>query len=268
MIRRSRNLRFFWREISDVWKLVGGGVAMVLAASVLAAAGNAAQDKLPHGFVYLRDVAPQVLQDIRYAGHDNFVGRALPGYDAPECVLREDAAKALARAQEELAKAGFGLKVYDCYRPARAVNAMMSWVTSGPSRTYYHPAIPRTRLRELGYIAGRSGHSQGTVVDLTLVASPAVAMERLPPPVGGACSGPPEARERDGSIDMGTSFDCFDVKSHFDARGLSAAQRAARARLRTAMVQHGFRAYSREWWHFTLAGGSASEILDFPIRPR
>src|SRR6516162_5898416 len=97
---------------------IGIAAAIVLAAMTQAAA---AQRALPAGFVYLRDVDPTIAQDIRYAGSDNFVGRPLPGYEATECILRRDVAAALKRVQADLAASGLSLKVYDCYRPIRAV---------------------------------------------------------------------------------------------------------------------------------------------------
>src|SRR5262249_2536439 len=104
-----------------------GRAGIVIAAAIVLAAigqGAAAQGALPAGFVYLRAVDPTIAQDIRYAGADNFVGRPLPGYEAAECILRRDVAAALKRVQADLAASGLSLKVYDCYRPARAVRAM------------------------------------------------------------------------------------------------------------------------------------------------
>ena len=88
---------------------------------------GARADELPQGFVYLRDVAPSIAQDMRYAGPDNFTGKPVPGYGAAECVLQAAAAKALARAQVEAQRLGLSLKVYDCYRPVRAVRAFVAW---------------------------------------------------------------------------------------------------------------------------------------------
>ena len=95
--------------------------AAAAAALALATSPVRAQGTLPDGLVYLRDVAPAIAQDIRYAGSNNFVGRPLDGYGAAECILRRDVAAALARVQTDLAGSGLALKVYDCYRPTRAV---------------------------------------------------------------------------------------------------------------------------------------------------
>ncbi|MGE3158525.1 MAG: M15 family metallopeptidase, partial [Xanthobacteraceae bacterium] len=114
------------------------------------------QTALPAGFVYLRDVAPSIEQDMRYAGYDNFVGRPLPGYDAPECVLRRDVAEALKQVQADLAAENLSLKVYDCYRPTRAVRAMAQWAFDGRdtgSTKRYYPKLQKQNLFALGYIS-------------------------------------------------------------------------------------------------------------------
>src|SRR5262245_21052362 len=135
---------------------IGIAAAIALAGMVQGAAGQGA---LPAGFVYLRDVDPTIAQDIRYAGADNFVGRPLPGYEAAECILRRDVAAALKRVQADLAASGLSLKVYDCYRPARAVRAMATWVNDGRSEAAtkrYFPKLAKSSLLRAGYIASRS----------------------------------------------------------------------------------------------------------------
>jgi D-alanyl-D-alanine dipeptidase len=129
---------------------------------------------LPGGFVYLRDVDPSILQDMRYATGDNFTGRPLPGYAAPECVLRRAVAQALKKVQADLAKQNLSLKVYDCYRPQRAVSAFARWArepNSGATRRFY-PRLAKRALFAQGYISGTSRHSDGSAVDLTLVQLP------------------------------------------------------------------------------------------------
>jgi D-alanyl-D-alanine dipeptidase len=129
----------------------------LLAAAIVVAATTAQAQKLPDGFVYLRDVDPTIAQDMRYASANNFTGRALPGYGAPECVLRADAARALKRAQASLAGSGLSLKVYDCYRPQRAVDAMGRWASSGEdgaTRRFY-PDLSKHNLFGTGWIAPR-----------------------------------------------------------------------------------------------------------------
>jgi D-alanyl-D-alanine dipeptidase len=249
----------------------GSGIAaaIVLGAMVQAAA---AQGALPAGFVYLRNVDPGIVQDIRYAGSDNFVGRPLPGYDAAECILRQEVAAALKRVQADLAGLGLSLKVYDCYRPTRAVRAMTAWVNDGRSEAAtkrFFPKLAKSSLLRLGYIASRSRHSSGTTIDLTLMraaAAPAAAFD--PAAAYGPCTAPLAQRSPDNAIDMGTSFDCFDAASHTGSAAISAEQRRWRNVLLVAMRKQGFANYDHEWWHFSYAGSAGAPAYDFPIRPR
>jgi D-alanyl-D-alanine dipeptidase len=230
----------------------------------------AAEPALPSGFVYLRDVAPAFIQEMKYAGPDNFTGGKLPGYDASECILREPVARALQRVQAEFEQKGFSLKVYDCYRPTRAVRAMRAWADDGkpeaPTKRFF-PRSHKEQLFSLGYIAMRSNHSRGTAVDLPLVPLPHSPVADFDSSANyGVCIGPAAERAPDNTIDMGTGFDCLDLKSYTAASDISAEARRVRAMLVNAMERQGFSNYRREWWHFDYAvGGSA---YDFPITPR
>jgi zinc D-Ala-D-Ala dipeptidase len=228
----------------------------------------AAQGALPAGFVDLRDIDRSIAQDMRYAGYDNFVGRPLPGYEVPECVLQRDVALALKRVQAALSSSGLSLKVYDCYRPARAVRAMAAWANDGrgdgPTKRFF-PKLHKSSLFALGYIASHSQHSGGIAVDLTLARAstpPAPAFD--PRAAYGACTAPAAERSPDSSVDMGTGYDCFDLASHTYSTAISAEQRGWRKMLLSAMAAQGFRNYHREWWHYTYGGGRGT--YDFPIR--
>jgi D-alanyl-D-alanine dipeptidase len=245
--------------------------AVAAAALALSCAAAPAQSALPAGFVYLRDVDPSIAQEIRYAGEDNFVGRPIAGYDAPECILRRDVAAALTRVQADLAASGLGLKVYDCYRPQRAVRAMAQWSQDGrpvgASKRYF-PNVQKASLFALGYLASVSRHSSGTAVDLTLVqSSRKPAAPYAPVASYGPCTAPAAARAPDDSIDMGTGYDCLDVNSHTRSAAVGAAQRKWRNMLLVAMAKHGFANYHKEWWHFSYGPANAPHY-DFPIRPR
>ncbi|HWE21782.1 MAG TPA: M15 family metallopeptidase [Hyphomicrobiaceae bacterium] len=229
---------------------------------------------LPEPLVYLRDVDPSIVQDMRYAGADNFTGRRVPGYGASECVLLREAAEALARVQQALLPLKLSLKVYDCYRPRQAVRAFVDWVREGeteadPLRKRFHPNVSRSRLIERGYVTAVSHHSRGDTVDLTLVQVPA---KRVAPfsrnTVYGPCTGPANERAPDTSVDMGTGFDCFDPLSHTAAAGITPTQRRWRETLLEAMRREGFRNYRKEWWHFTLVPSHSSQAFDVPIPPR
>jgi zinc D-Ala-D-Ala dipeptidase len=243
-----------------------------LAFALLAALPAAARERLPAGFVYLRDVAPQVAQEIRYATSNNFTGAPLPGYAAGECVLRRDAALALARVAQDLARQNLGLKTYDCYRPARAVAAMWRWAHDGArdGDKRFYPNVDKLKLFSLGYIAAHSRHSTGTAVDLTLIRLPAAAPPA--PAADGPCTAPAPRRAADAApgvpLDMGTGFDCLDVKSYTRSGAVTQAARRARETLRAAMAAHGFRNYFREWWHYEFTGGAAPRAHDFPIEGR
>lgn len=245
--------------------------AAILALAALLPAAAAA-GRLPQGFVYLRDIDPSIVQDMRYAGPDNFTGRPLPGYGAAECVLRRAVAQALRKVQADLADRKLGLKVYDCYRPTRAVAGMARWAQQAESATAptkrFYPALDKRALFKLGYIAAHSRHSTGTAVDLTLIArntppAPAYDAHAAYAP----CSGPAAERAPDTSLDMGTGFDCFDGKSSAFASNITAEQNRHRVILLEAMRARGLHNYFREWWHFGF-GPRPAQAFDFPIEAR
>lgn len=223
---------------------------------------------MPKGFVYLREIAPDILQDIRYAGAKNFAGHPLPGYSSPECILVKPAAMALSRVQAELKSAGLGLKVFDCYRPVRAVRAFLDWANTPEdvaSTTAYHPRIKKSALIPR-YIAKRSGHSRGAAVDLTLVRLDGSQGEK--PAHSPVCDVEKPASEANRALDMGTAFDCFDPLSETRANGISQTQRANRERLLAVMTRHGFRNYPGEWWHFSFSPEPyPKRYFDFTILP-
>jgi D-alanyl-D-alanine dipeptidase len=243
---------------------------LLTAAILLGLTAPAAAQKLPASFVYLRDVDATIAQDIRYAGDNNFTGRPLPGYGASECVLRRDVAQALRAVQADLAKQNLSLKVYDCYRPARAARAMWRWVHDGArdGDKRFYPRVPKRELFSLGYIAAHSAHSSGTAVDLTLAsrtAAPAPVIDTRK--TYAPCTAPAAQRTPDNSIDMGTGFDCLDEKSRTASGSITPEQRHARGLLNAAMRAHGFHNYFREWWHFSY-GARPAQAYDFPIAPR
>jgi zinc D-Ala-D-Ala dipeptidase len=245
---------------------------IVVATAVTAVTASFAREMLPPGFVYLRDVDPSIHQDIRYATGDNFTGRPLPGYGAAECILRREAAEALKRVQADLSRENLSLKVYDCYRPNRAVRGMAAWAhdaDDNENTRRFYPAVHKRNLFALGYISAQSRHSTGTAVDLTLVKMPAAAADRFDPTARyGACNGPVAKRAPDNSVDMGTSFDCFDIRSYTISGAITPEQRRWRATLNSAMHRHGFANYFREWWHYSFYGAAEPRAYDFAITPR
>jgi zinc D-Ala-D-Ala dipeptidase len=246
--------------------------AIVITLALLASSASQANaQSLPGGFAYLRDIEPSILQDVRYAGSNNFMGRPLAGYGAGECVVKREVGLALKAIQQELARQKLSLKMFDCYRPARASHDMVLWAQNGretPAERRYNPAFSKQELFRLGYIAERSGHSTGAALDLTLVDLTSDNSARFDPAKAYAdCTAPVEARAPEGSVDMGTGYDCSDVKAHTAASSITPAQRKWRGLLVSAMSRQGFVNYSKEWWHFSLPG-AGGQAYDFPILPR
>jgi zinc D-Ala-D-Ala dipeptidase len=224
--------------------------AALVALAVLVSACTAtatSEPTRPQGFVDAASAVSGLVVDMRYAGARNFVGRPIAGYDAPLCLLTREAATALAAVQRDLAASGRGLKVYDCYRPARAVADFAAWardLDDQRMKQEYYPNVDKTQLFALGYIAERSGHSRGSTVDLTLIDLATGA-----------------------ELDMGTPYDLFDPRSWPSDTSVSAEAQANRRALQEAMVAHGFRPLREEWWHFTLNGEPYPETyFDFPVR--
>ena len=243
----------------------------VIALAIISCSGSARAETLSGGFVYLRDIDPSILHDIRYAGSNNFMGRPLAGYAAAECVVKREVGLALKRIQQALAPQNLSLKMLDCYRPVRAVHDMVVWARNGretPAERRYNPAFSKADLFRLGYIASHSGHSTGAAVDLTLVDLKADNSARFDANKAYAdCTADAGARAPEGSVDMGTGYDCSDVKAHTAAKSITPVQRRWRNTLLVVMAKQGFVNYSKEWWHFSLPG-AARPAYDFPITAR
>ncbi|MCX3064265.1 M15 family metallopeptidase [Streptomyces beihaiensis] len=252
--------------------------ALLGAAAVPSSASGAAtstpEPEAPPAFAALHDVDPTIIQEMRYFTRHNFVGARIDGYRKPMCVLTRPAAQALHRVQIRLLEKGYSLKVYDCYRPQRAVDHFVRWAEDlgdQKTKTEFYPRVAKTRLFADGYIAEKSGHSRGSTLDLTVVTVPApptrpyVPGERLTP-----CYAPQKDRFPDTSLDMGTGFDCFDVTAGREAEDtLPSKQRANRRFLRKSMQSAGFVNLPEEWWHFTYQPEPFPHTyFDFPVARR
>jgi D-alanyl-D-alanine dipeptidase len=202
----------------------------------------------PAGFVELRGSVPGVEVELRYLSRDNFVGQRIDGYESEQCYVTAEAARGLAAVQAELAAFGLGLKVFDAYRPQRAVDHFVRWAQDlgdTKMKAAYYPGVEKKHLFRDGYIAAKSGHSRGSTVDLTIVT--------LGP-------GVPE------ELDMGTGWDFFGPESWPASLAVTPQQRANRMLLQSLMVKHGFRPLAEEWWHFTLEDEPFPErYFDFPV---
>ncbi|MGD9544663.1 MAG: M15 family metallopeptidase [Methylocystis sp.] len=201
----------------------------------------------PADVVNVADVVPGVVVDARYAGYFNFVGHPIAGYEAPVCLLTRKAAEALARVQAALKPVGLGLKMYDCYRPTRAVAEFVRWakdLQDTRMKAEFYPELDKSQLFPQGYIAEKSSHSRGSTADLTLVVLPAKI-----------------------DVYMGTGFDFFSRRSWPDDLEQPAQARANRLLLSSLMQLHGFKPYPYEWWHFTLADEPYPDTyFDFPVK--
>ena len=199
------------------------------------------------GFVSISEMIPDVLLDIRYYSSFNFIGERIDGYEEPAALITREAAQALKAVSDEAARQGLRLKIFDAYRPQKAVDHFMRWAADPADirmKAYFYPELNKDEIIPQGYIAQHSGHSRGSTVDLTLFEM---------------------ATQED--LDMGGTFDFCGEKSHPDYKGVSEAQRANRMLLQSMMVKYGFRPLSTEWWHFTLENEPWPETyFTFPVR--
>ncbi|MGW5604275.1 M15 family metallopeptidase [Streptomyces rochei] len=251
------------------------GLATVLTALVAVTAAPATaraetEPKAPEDFVALATVDPTIIQEMRYVTRHNFVGEPIDGYRQRLCILTRPAAEALHRAQTRLLRQGYSLKVYDCYRPQRAVDHFVRWAEDlGDQRmkAEFYPEVDKTRLFEDGYIAEKSGHSRGSTVDLTLVRLPAKPTRPYRPgqPLV-PCYAPQAERFPDNSVDMGTGYDCFDTRSHTLDPRVQGVQRANRLLLKNTLEDVGLVNLPEEWWHFTYKPEPYPDTyFDFPV---
>jgi len=183
-------------------------------------------------FVEISEEIPSIPLEIRYAVEDNFVGAPIDGYQAPKCYLTREAATALKGVQGELLAQGLTMRIYDGYRPQRAVDHFVRWakdLADTAKKAQYYPTVEKRHLFRDGFIAARSGHSRGSTVDLTIV----------------NCSDST-------AWDMGTDFDFFGPRSNMVSKEITALQQQNRLFLKALMEKHGFQHLPEEWWHFTL----------------
>ena len=198
-------------------------------------------------FVDLKELMPNLRSDMRYFGSDNFVGRPITGYNQPKCLLTKEAANALKKVQDELERLGFGLLVYDAYRPQSATDDFIKWAEDENDETMklqYYPNVDKKDLFAQGYISVKSGHSRGSTVDLTIVS---LKTKQI--------------------LNMGSPYDLFDEISGTNVtEGITKNQHSLRMLLKRRMEKHGWQSYAKEWWHFTLKEEPFPETyFDFPI---
>ena len=221
---------------------------ILVVSALFSFAGNAQYkpETMPDGFVYVKDLIPNLRTDLRYYSSNNFVGEPIDGYEKPKCILTKEAAIALKKVQEEFEKLGFGLLIFDAYRPQRAVNHFIRWSkdsTDIKMKEEFYPNIDKKDLFKEGYIAEKSGHSRGSTVDLTIV-----------------------SLKTGHILDLGGPYDFFDKRSWTEYTNITKNQRAIRLMLKRRMEKHGFVSYEKEWWHFTLKNEPYPDTyFDFPV---
>jgi zinc D-Ala-D-Ala dipeptidase len=206
-----------------------------------------AQEKMPDDFVRLRDLTSNLVEDMRYAGAENFTGAVVPGYHAPVCWLRRDAAAALAAVASTLEAQGWKIVTFDCYRPKDAVAAFVQWSKTpetGITKARHYPSFDKKDLFKLGYIATKSAHSTGLAVD-----AGAVKTDGAP-------------------IDFGTQYDFLDPRSHTENPAMGLKILANRRKLKAAFEAAGFENYRREWWHFTYRTSLKGRAVNAPVTER
>ncbi len=198
------------------------------------------------GFVLLADYIPQIVQEIRYHSTYNFVGERIDGYEEPCALLAKEAARALKSASSEFNALGFRLKIFDAYRPVRAVRHFTLWAIDEQDirmKPYFYPDLQKQELFDKGYIAKKSSHSRGAAVDLTLL-----------------------DMQSGKEVDMGSPFDLFSPKSHPDCHDITDEQRNNRMTLQKIMAANGFLPLDCEWWHFTLKDEPYPDTyFEFPV---
>jgi D-alanyl-D-alanine dipeptidase len=199
---------------------------------IVLAFGFQQKPSLPEGFVYAKTLIPDLDVELRYYTTNNFVGDTIDGYKSHKLILTKAAVDQLKLIQDELQEQNLCLKVYDGYRPQRAVNHFMRWakdLNDTINKSRFYPDVAKRNLFKEEYIASRSGHSRGSTLDLTIT--------------NGETGEP---------LDMGSPYDFFGEQSWVAYDGISEAQKKNRQLLQTVMLKHNFRNYSKEWWHFTL----------------
>lgn len=198
-------------------------------------------------FVEVTEVIPGAILEIRYYSTYNFVGARIDGYERPLALMTKRAADSLKVVADELLAQGYRIKIWDAYRPQRAVDHFIRWaedLSDTTMKAVFYPMVDKSELFERQYIMARSGHSRGSTVDLTLLNT-----------------------QTGKELEMGSPFDWFGEESHPDFEGITAEEKANRLILREAMLRHGFKPLESEWWHFTLADEPYPDTyFDFPIR--
>ena len=240
--------------------------SVFLGGLLLTASCRTASTEDSSAFVTLTDAVPDAIMEIRYYSTYNFVGARIDGYDEPTALITKEAAKALNEVSKDVMAQGYRLKIYDAYRPQKAVDHFVRWAADlqdAKMKPYFYPDLDKSVLFDQEYIMAKSGHTRGSTVDLTLF-----------------------DMNTEKEVDMGGTFDWFGPESHPDfcgnpesgeytgdnskspaGRSITPEQFANRMILRRAMLSHGFKPLDTEWWHFTLKDEPfQNTYFTFPVK--
>jgi len=201
--------------------------------------------ELSEGFVYLKEVIPNIKIDLKYFTKNNFVGNKIKGYNAPVAIVTKETAYALKEIQNDLKHFDYGLKIFDCYRPQQAVNHFVRWAknNSRKMKSIHYPDVKKKNLFKEGYIATKSSHTRGSTIDLTII-----------------------NLNNGKELNMGTVYDFFGKESWQENINLTIAQRANRLLLLSVMKKYGFKPLKEEWWHYTLSNEPfPDKYFNFPV---
>jgi D-alanyl-D-alanine dipeptidase len=216
--------------------------------------GGFAMAQMPEDFVFLTDVAPTIIESVRYYGGENFLGRPVTGYEVNRIICTKVAAEKLKLVQEKVQKQGYNLVAYDGYRPVRAVNDFVKWgedINDIAAKKYYYPTVEKKDMFELGYVAKKSSHSRGSTFDVTLIKANQ-SLKPVKKTTVKLLSGEEIPFLDDNTVNMGTSFDLFHESSHPYSKLVDENAHKMRKILLDSMKEQGFIVSQVEWWHYTL----------------
>ncbi len=196
-------------------------------------------------FVSLNKLCPTIIVRADYSGSDNFVGHSIPGYNSKNALLVDSAADVLIKVADYFKNLGYGICVFDAYRPKKAVNFFGEWVESDTpgNKEKFFPQLTKRQLIEECFISLQSSHSRGSTIDLTLY-----------------------DLTNGEHLDMGTIFDYFGESSYTNSDKISKVAQENRRLLLKGMEKFNFKNYIKEWWHFRLENEKYPDtFFDFDI---
>ncbi len=224
---------------------------------------------MPNHFEDVKKTIPSIEVDIRYATQYNFTGSPVIGYTSNTCYLQKKVIQKLKMVQSDLLKSNLSLKLYDCYRPQASVDSFLDWSNANQKATHklaFHPNINKNMLFKNNYLAKNSKHSKGIAIDLTIVKTKDIPSILFLDGKQKDCTKTSKWPKGENTIEMGTTYDCLDTLSNTESPYVSATALANRKLLKKYMTRHGFKNYSKEWWHYTLPAANTNKYYNFEIK--